>query len=120
MAYNTNITPGNPPLLWDKFKSALDEVNANFVTIGATLAGGEQKTITNATQASPVVVTTSTAHGLTDGQRVTITDVVGMTQLNGNTYYADVLTSNTFALYTDAGISSAVNGTGFYCICIRW
>ena len=113
MAYNTNITPGNPPLLWDKFKSALDEVNANFVTIGATLAGGEQKTITNATQASPVVVTTSTAHGLTDGQRVTITDVVGMTQLNGNTYYADVLTSNTFALYTDAGISSAVNGTGF-------
>ena len=113
MAYNTNITPGNPPLLWDKFKSALDEVNANFVTIGATLAGGEQKTITNATQASPVVVTTSTAHGLTDGQRVTITDVVGMTQLNGNTYYADVLTSNTFALYTDAGISSAVNGAGF-------
>ena len=113
MAYNTNITPGNPPLLWDKFKSALDEVNANFVTIGATLAGGEQKTITNATQASPVVVTTSTAHGLTDGQRVTITDVVGMTQLNGNTYYADVLTSNTFALYTDAGISSAVNGTAF-------
>jgi len=113
MAYNTNITPGNPPLLWDKFKSALDEVNANFVTIGATLAGGEQKTITNATQASPVVVTTSTAHGLIDGQRVTITDVVGMTQLNGNTYYADVLTSNTFALYTDAGISSAVNGTGF-------
>ena len=113
MAYNTNITPGNPPLLWDKFKSALDEVNANFVTIGATLAGGEQKTITNTTQASPVVVTTSTAHGLTDGQRVTITDVVGMTQLNGNTYYADVLTSNTFALYTDAGISSAVNGTGF-------
>ena len=113
MAYNTNITPGNPPLLWDKFKSALDEVNANFVTIGATLAGGEQKTITNATQASPVVVTTSTAHGLTDGQRVTITDVVGMTQLNGNTYYADVLTGNTFALYTDAGISSAVNGTAF-------
>ena len=113
MAYNSNIQPGNPPLLWDKFKSALDDINANFVTIGATLAGGEQKTITNATQASPVVVTTSTAHGLTDGQRVTITDVVGMTQLNGNTYYADVLTSNTFALYTDAGISSAVNGTGF-------
>jgi len=113
MAYNTNIQPGTPPLVWDRFKSALDEVNANFVTIGATLAGGEQKTITNATQASPVVVTTSTAHGLTDGQRVTITDVVGMTQLNGNTYYADVLTSNTFALYTDTGISSAVNGTGF-------
>ena len=50
MAYNSNIQPGNPPLVWDSFRKALDEVNANFVTIGATLAGGEQKSIISATK----------------------------------------------------------------------
>ena len=40
----------------------------------------------------PGVVTTTNAHGPSDGQAVTLTDVVGMTEVNGNEYYADVLT----------------------------
>jgi hypothetical protein len=69
--------------------------------------------IQNVTQASPAVVTTTQDNFLTDGLRITITNAQGMTQLNGNTYFVDVLTSNTFALYSDAGLSTPVNSAGF-------
>lgn len=69
--------------------------------------------IQNVTKASPAVVTTTQENFLTDGLRITITNAQGMTQLNGNTYFVDVLTSNTFALYSDAGLSTPINSTGF-------
>jgi len=68
--------------------------------------------ISNATQADPVVIT-STEHGLIDGDRVYIENVVGMTELNDNSYYVDMLTADTFALYSDAALSTSVDGTGF-------
>ena len=55
--------------------------------------------IANVTQAFTGVVTTVGAHNLPDGTEVTITDVGGMTELNGNVYNAKVLTSDTFELY---------------------
>jgi len=70
-------------------------------------------TITNITQASPAVVTTSGDHGLTDNELVQISDVVGMIELNGNSYYVDVLSSVTFALYENSGPSVAVNSSSF-------
>ncbi len=79
----------------------------------AALMGGVSRVITSATQASPVVITTNTVHDFTEGTPVTIVDVVGMTQLNGNEYYADVLTSNTLALYEDDVLSVPLDGTGF-------
>jgi len=75
--------------------------------------GAASKSITNATRAVPVVVTTTNAHDFTEGTEVTITDVVGMTQLNGNEYYMDILTSTTFALYEDDLLTTPVDGTGF-------
>jgi hypothetical protein len=69
--------------------------------------------ISGATQADPVVVTTAQNNYFVDGQKVTITNVSGMTQLNGNTYYANVLTSNTFSLYTDSGLTVPVNGSAY-------
>jgi hypothetical protein len=75
--------------------------------------GAASKSITNATRAVPVVVTTTNAHDFTEGTEVTITDVVGMTQLNGNEYYMDILTSTTFALYEDDLLTIPVDGTGF-------
>ena len=69
--------------------------------------------ITNVTQANPGVVTTTEDNFFTDGAVVTITDVAGMVQLNGNSYYANVLTSNTFSLYSDAGLTTTVDTTGF-------
>ena len=34
MAYDNNINPGNPPLVWSRIKDAFDKVNENFTIIG--------------------------------------------------------------------------------------
>lgn len=71
----------------------------------AAWANGTAKTITGATKASPVVIT-SAAHGLSNGDRIFIKNVSGMTQLNNNQYTVAGVTANTFQL-------SGVNGTGY-------
>ena len=86
--------------------------NANQMTIAA-LVGGVSKSISNITAASPVVVTTTNAHAFTDGTEVTLVDVVGMTNVNGNEYFMDVLTGTTFALYSDRQLTTPIDGTGF-------
>ena len=95
----------NQVLKWDgsQWSPAADAVGSGAVT--ATISG--------ATQANPVVVTSASAHGFYEGQPVTITGVVGMTQLNGNEYYVNIATSTSFALYSDSALSTTVNGTGF-------
>ena len=69
--------------------------------------------IQTVSKANPAVVTTSQDNFLTDGLRITITNAQGMANLNGQTYYVDVQSSNTFALYTDAGLATPVDSTGF-------
>ena len=69
--------------------------------------------IENVTQANPGVVTTTQSNFLTDGAEITITDAAGMTDLNGQTYFINVLTSNTFALYTDSGLTLPLDTSGF-------
>jgi len=59
--------------------------------------------ISGVTKASPAVVT-STAHGLIDGDVVIISGVVGMIQLNENSYVVTNKAANTFQL-------TAMNGT---------
>ena len=57
---------------------------------------------------------TSAGHGYTNGQLVqNIAGVVGMTNLNGNSYYANNVSTNSFQLYTDAGLTTTLDGTGF-------
>ena len=67
----------------------------------SSLVGGISKAITSITQANPAVVQTTNVHNFTEGTPVTITDVNGMTQLNGNEYYMNVITGTTFSLYAD-------------------
>lgn len=67
--------------------------------------------ITGATQANPVVIT-SPSHGFTNGALVDIDDVQGMTQLNGNRYLVDNVTTNTFSL-ENFGDSTPIDGTAF-------
>lgn len=55
------------------------------------------KTITGITQANPGVVT-SAGHGFSNGNRVYIASVVGMTQVNGNYYTVAGAAANTFQL----------------------
>lgn len=96
------------------------EANAELAEVGVLFNDASlvsrvlfgQGTITGATQANPAVIT-SVAHGLIDNDRVLIEAVTGMTALNGIYYYVDVLTANTFALYTDTGLSVPIDSTGF-------
>lgn len=66
--------------------------------------------ITGATQANPVVIT-STNHGLQTGDRVRFSSVGGMTQINSNNYRVVRVDNNSFSLQTLAGAD--INGTGF-------
>jgi len=68
---------------------------------------GTQKTITAATKARPVVIT-SANHGFSNGDVVWITGVGGMTQLNNKAYVVTNKGTNTFELYTTSG--SRVDG----------
>ncbi len=63
--------------------------------------------------ANPVVITTTSAHGLSDGQLITIENITGTTQLNGNNYYVDVQSTSTFTLYSDQALSTSVDGSGY-------
>jgi len=82
-----------------------------FTDAGGSPFAAKNATITGVTQANPGVVT-ATAHGLRSGDQVTITGVVGMTQLNGNTYTIDVLTANTFALRATNTTAFTAYGSG--------
>lgn len=86
-----------------------DPHTAYFVDCG--LQYDSPLTITGATQADPVVVT-SVAHGLSNGDYVDISDVVGMTELNGNRYKVANKTADTFEL-TEEDSGDDIDGTGF-------
>jgi hypothetical protein len=66
--------------------------------------------ITGATNAEPVVIE-SEGHGLSSGNQVRITDVVGMTELNSTTFTITVLTDDTFSLHDSNG--NDIDGTGY-------
>ena len=63
------------------------------------------KTVSGVTQANPGVVT-ATGHSFENGETVVFAGVVGMTQLNGNSYEVANKTANTFEL-------KGTNTTGF-------
>ena len=69
--------------------------------------------IENVSKASIAVVTTTSNHNLTEGATITITGAQGMTQLNGNKYYANVISSNTFSLYSDSGLTTPINSSTY-------
>ena len=79
-------------------------------------------TITGITAANPGVVTAG-SHPFSDGDLVRITDVVGMVELNGNSYTVANKTTNTFQLsgtntsaftsYSSAGTATKLFGWGF-------
>ena len=63
------------------------------------------KSITGATAANPVVIT-ATSHGYSNGDRVYITGVTGMTEINNREFTVANVTTDTFEL-------SGVDGSGF-------
>lgn len=79
---------------------------------GYTAFSTRTATITGITKASPAVVTAA-SHGFANGEVITIAGVGGMTQVNGVTYRVASVTTNTFALITQAGanVDSTTYGT---------
>jgi len=69
--------------------------------------------ISAVTKANPGVVTTTEDNFFTEGALITITNVGGMVELNGGSFYVNVLTSNTFSLYSDSGLTTPLNTTGY-------
>ena len=88
----------------------------NFpVDLGICLTNSDisPRSINSITLSNPVVITTSAAHNFEDFLQVTFAGIVGTTQLNGNTYYVDTISSNQFRLFTDVNLSVPVDGTSF-------
>jgi hypothetical protein len=82
-------------------------------------------TITGITAADPPVVT-ATAHGLTDGARVTITGVLGMTEINTLSSAIKVTAANTFELveldstdYTAYTSGGTATPSTFHDLCMK-
>ena len=92
------------------------------ITVGEELSNPRRGNVENATQASPVVIT-STSHNLVNGQPITFRNVVGMTELIVNeadidtlaatTFYVQVVNADTFQLKSDALLTTDLDGTGF-------
>lgn len=74
--------------------------------IRAAENGFVTKTITGATKANPCALTI-VGHGFMDGEQIKISNVGGMTQLNGNTYTVTVVDANMVTI----GVNSTLYGT---------
>lgn len=80
----------------------------------APVLTGSGASITGATSADPIVVTTSGAHGYSNGQDVYVSGVGGMTEVNGRWFRAANVTSTTFELTTIHGTDVDGSGYGSY------
>jgi len=91
-----------------------DGTDRTHVFSDSGLVYSDPKAITNITKASPAVVTTSGAHGYSNGDDIKIIDVVGMTEVNNKTYLVANATSNTFELTNSAGTNIDSTSYGDY------
>jgi hypothetical protein len=89
---------------------------AEYLNQFAYLAIGTNSiTITNATNATPIVITTSGVYSLANAQQVTIAGVLGNTAANGTNYAkTSGYTTTTLGLYQDSGLTMGVAGNGAY------
>jgi len=93
-------------------------VSRNFVwnclkTVGtAARIYSSTAAISGISKASPGVITTSSAHGLTSGMLVYISGVEGMTEINGQYLVVTVTSSTTFSIGIDTTSYTTYTGGG--------
>ena len=123
---NLGLTPSNINLqmvtgsqqqqIWHRMNTSL---LGDTVQIGFTISDTQMRTldvvgksfaITGATQANPCVLTCTGA--FSSNQLITISGVVGMTQLNGNTYLVVSSTSSTVTILVDSTSFTAYSSGG--------
>ena len=78
-----------------------------------TGAGGTPVTVSAVTKGVTTTITTVGSHGLSTGEIVTFRNMLGLTNLNGNSYWITVATPTQFVIYTDQARSIPVNSTDF-------
>ncbi|MDB5470956.1 MAG: pilus assembly protein TadG [Caulobacter sp.] len=91
--------------------TARGAVPAAKTITGASWASGTAMTITGITKANPAVVT-SNGHGFVNGDRVWISGVSGMTQVNSHVYTVAGKTTNTFQLQSTNSSSWSTYSSG--------
>ena len=74
----------------------------SLITTSAVKFESIVRTIIDATNDSPIVIETSAAHGLSTGDNVTVTGVLGNNAANAQ-WYIEVLSDTTFSLLTSQG-----------------
>jgi hypothetical protein len=104
--YGCAIPPANVDI---PSLAALNTYSDEFIDFTSTAV------IANAYQLNPCIIETNVPHGLSNEARITISGVVGMTNLNGNTYYVQTFPGNPtlFALYTNQAKTTSVNATAW-------
>ena len=119
-AITTGTTWDDHTEVWNDGSGIWGTGNYDTVLKNLVFAKPDQKAaISAATAANPVVITAadsvSAVHGLADSDLVSISGVVGMTQINAQTYYAKVTgySTTTFALYSDSALTTTVDGSGY-------
>ncbi|NIR25978.1 MAG: hypothetical protein GWN77_03280, partial [Gammaproteobacteria bacterium] len=91
-----------------------DDKDIYFVECGKSYTGDGPFTVTNITQADPMVVT-ATNHTLSDGDQFRISSVSGMTEVNDNVYSVSTVTGSSFEVRdsTDALDVNSVDFTAY-------
>lgn len=82
---------------------SMDESLSIDMNIGSPL------NVSNATNATPIRITTSSAHGYSDGMQVRIAGVTGNTAANG-TWIIDMINSTDFDLLGSQGNAAYISG----------
>ena len=93
----------------------LDQYAANQYD-GALANTGSAINISGVSNTSPVVVTTSSPHGFSQGQPVSFLSIApNINPLNGNTYYVKPIDGNTneFSVYMNSNCTIPLNGTSW-------
>lgn len=84
-------------------------VTTTIASSSGTVPGVSNLGVTAATNATPIAITTATAHGLSTGNFVSISGVLGNTAANG-TFVVTVTGSSTFTLNGSTGNAAYVSG----------
>lgn len=100
MTFTADLETTNP--------AAIATVQLKDVTSNAIITGPISN-VSGATNASPIQITTSTAHSLATGQTVTIAGVGGNTAANGN-FIVTVLNTTQFTLNNTTGNGTYTSG----------
>lgn len=110
--YTRNITKPNasPAVTMELNSSPYTTFTVDTTTGICTLTAISSATITGITQANPGVVTTSSAHGWSNGDEIYLKDIGGMTELNGTVVTIANVTSTTFEIVDTSSYTAYTSG----------